>query len=259
MTKGFSLVELSIVLVILGLLTGGILTGQTLIRASELRAVTAEFQSQQSAINTFRNKYFAIPGDLRNATDFWGTFGTGGCPTGSGVGTQTCDGDGDGRLTQPAAAAQAGEVFLFWQHLANANLIEGAFNGIAGAADNAHHIAGVNAPRSKLDSGCWGTTWWGTQSGSPSAFDGEYRHVIALGKQGTGSFCGAQVGTEIMRAEEAWNIDTKLDDGRPGTGLVVAHKQTAKVNCTTSDNGATAEYALTNSAIGCTLIIRAGY
>lgn len=59
---GFSLVELSIVLVILGLLTGGILGGQSLIKAAELRAVTTELDAFQTATNTFRQKYFALPG-----------------------------------------------------------------------------------------------------------------------------------------------------------------------------------------------------
>ena len=72
MRAAFSLVELSIVLVILGLLTGGILTGQNLIRAAELRSVVTEFQTYQTAVMTFRDKYFALPGDMTNATDFWG-------------------------------------------------------------------------------------------------------------------------------------------------------------------------------------------
>ena len=55
--RGFSLVELSIVLVILGLLTGGILTGQTLIRAAELRSVTTEFQRFQAATNAAQRHY----------------------------------------------------------------------------------------------------------------------------------------------------------------------------------------------------------
>ena len=53
MTKAFSLVELSIVLVILGLLTGGILAGQNLIRAAELRSVITEFKTYQTAVMTF--------------------------------------------------------------------------------------------------------------------------------------------------------------------------------------------------------------
>ena len=72
MRSGFSLVELSIVLVILGLLTGGILAGQNLIRAAELRSVTTQFQNYHAAVMTFRDKYFALPGDMANAEDFWG-------------------------------------------------------------------------------------------------------------------------------------------------------------------------------------------
>ncbi|MBY6117485.1 prepilin-type N-terminal cleavage/methylation domain-containing protein [Mameliella alba] len=71
--SGFSLVELSIVLVILGLLIGGVLTGQNLIRAAELRSVMTEFKTYQTAVMTFRDKYFALPRDMTNATDFfWG-------------------------------------------------------------------------------------------------------------------------------------------------------------------------------------------
>ena len=83
MKNGFSLVELSIVLVILGLLTGGILGGQALIRAAELRAATTESQRYLAAINSFRDKYFALPGDMAIATRFWGvsTACSGGQPT----------------------------------------------------------------------------------------------------------------------------------------------------------------------------------
>jgi prepilin-type N-terminal cleavage/methylation domain-containing protein len=63
----FSLVELSIVLVILGLLVGGVLSGQALIRASEMRSITAQANQYRAAIYSFRDKYFAIPGDMANA------------------------------------------------------------------------------------------------------------------------------------------------------------------------------------------------
>ncbi|MGB1539971.1 MAG: prepilin-type N-terminal cleavage/methylation domain-containing protein, partial [Rickettsiales bacterium] len=57
MNRGFSLVELSIVLVILGLLTGGILGGQSLIRAAEMRAIATEYDAWKTAVNVFKDKY----------------------------------------------------------------------------------------------------------------------------------------------------------------------------------------------------------
>src|SRR3569833_319215 len=68
----FTLVELSIVLVILGLLDGGVHTGQSLIRAAELRSVTTQYQRFLTAVQTFRDKYFALPGDMTNAHSYWG-------------------------------------------------------------------------------------------------------------------------------------------------------------------------------------------
>lgn len=88
MKHGFSLVELSIVLVILGLLTGGILAGQSLIRAAELRSVSTEQSRWVTAANSFRDKYFALPGDFRDATKFWNLQVSGsGCTSSSGVAT----------------------------------------------------------------------------------------------------------------------------------------------------------------------------
>lgn len=143
----FSLVELSIVLVILGLLTGGILTGQSLIRASELRAVTTEYQRYATAVQAFRDKYFALPGDMPNATRFWGvqhaTLAT--CQTTASTTALTCDGNGDGNI------GYTYEIFRAWQHLANACLIEGTYNGIDGGAGAGYDpILGVNVPRSKM-------------------------------------------------------------------------------------------------------------
>ena len=105
MRHGFSLVELSIVLVILGLLTGGILAGQSLVRASELRAVSSEYQRYATAMHAFRDKYFAIPGDMTNATKFWGDDATA-CADGAVAdGTPgTCNGNGNGILTAGAAS-----------------------------------------------------------------------------------------------------------------------------------------------------------
>lgn len=95
--RGFSLVELSIVLVILGLLVGGVLAGQSLIKAASARKTLAWNTGMQTNFNTFRDKYFALPGDMTNATDFWGRSTAAGVCTGqpgTPSATGTCNGDG---------------------------------------------------------------------------------------------------------------------------------------------------------------------
>src|SRR6202011_3322528 len=66
--QGFTLIELSIVLVIIGLIVGGILVGQDLIKAAEVRAQISQIDKYNSAVNTFRAKFQSIPGDMAVAT-----------------------------------------------------------------------------------------------------------------------------------------------------------------------------------------------
>jgi hypothetical protein len=119
------------VLIILGLLIGGILGGQSLIKASELRALVTEQEKYQIAFNNFREKYNALPGDFTKATAFWGTAAN--CPGTAAQGTTdgtTCDGDGNGEIDY--YYANSNEAFRAWQHLSNAGLIEGTYNGVRG-------------------------------------------------------------------------------------------------------------------------------
>ena len=145
MRKGFSLVELSIVLVILGLLVGGVLSGQSLIRAAELRSVSNDLSRYAAAAQTFRDKYFAIPGDMPNATSFWGSAGgannDAACQAAQTTAAATCNGDGNGDLLNNNGES---EPYLFWKHLANAGLIEGSYSGI-----NAQTL-GITVPPSKV-------------------------------------------------------------------------------------------------------------
>ncbi len=260
--KGFSLVELSIVLVILGLLTGGILTGQNLIRAAELRSITTEYQAYQAAVNTFRDKYFALPGDMTNAGDFWGmadTSGTGGeCgdpQNDTGIGTQTCNGNGDGAVAITSLAANSYEAFRFWQHLSNAGLIEGSFTGVNDPTQHAQEgaILGENIPRGKISGSGYFITNLGIQSASTGYFDGEYGNVFHFGAD---TSSGPSVYYPLLRPEEMWNVDTKIDDGRPGFGKFRGFKSTAShtPNCTTTASKDTSEYNLANSSILCSAI-----
>jgi prepilin-type N-terminal cleavage/methylation domain-containing protein len=253
MQKAFSLVELSIVLVILGLLTGGILAGQSLIRAAELRSVVSEYQRYISASQSFRDKYFALPGDMPNAVRFWGPQ-AGGTVDGAdstcdalvtpSTGTATCNGNGDGDIsTHPSP-----ERTRFWQHMANAGLIEGSYNGVGGSPYILQ--GGVNVPKPRAAS-IWavfhyrdyGINGFSNVATTPTLFIG-----------------GATIDTisnalPAFRPEEVWNIDTKLDDGRPAYGKVVMPNQNlaSTAGCITTNAAATADYVLTNSDLACNL------
>ncbi len=255
MRHGFSLVELSIVLVILGLLVGGVLTGQSLIRAAELRSVTTEFSKYQAAVNTFRDKYFTIPGDMTNATSFWGaahaTPGT--CLTTAGTGTQTCNGNGDGRIVFGAAASQRSEPFMFWQHLANAGLIEGSYNGFVGSTDAFDAIPGINIPKSKLSNAAWSS--WYYDGTDTNRFNISAANVMEFGTDAG----GGGPGTPALRPEEAWNLDTKIDDGIPARGKVIVNFWNNNCTNASSNTNYAAAYRLTTTSVECALFVINGF
>lgn len=250
--RGFSLVELSIVLVILGLLTGGILAGQSLIRAAELRKVSTQYSVYYTAMQSFRDKYFAIPGDMANATSFWGaadpTPAT--CKTTPSVDTKTCNGDGNGNITQGSVGSN--ERFRFWQHLANAGLIEGSYRGVGGGSGSEANE--TNSPISIANS-YWFIYWIGPLSGNTQMFDGVYSNTLQFG----GFVSGQDPNAPVLSPSDAWNIDTKSDDGKPGTGKILIRATGGLATCTdtsTSSAGATANYLLVNTGNNCALVFR---
>jgi prepilin-type N-terminal cleavage/methylation domain-containing protein len=248
--KAFSLVELSIVLVILGLLIGGILSGQSLIRASELRAVVTEYNRYYTATQTFRDKYFALPGDMTNATAFWGKDNTN-CAgnTGTNATPGTCNGNGDGLMTVAGGASTTGETYRFWQHLALSGLIEGTYSGQAGPLDAWDMVQGVNIPRSKLNNGSWGVRdYWAATSGDVTLFVTQYGNWMQMGADTNTDNAAA-----VLKPEEAWNIDTKLDDGKPGQGKVLARHWGSCTNAS-SETDVTTTYKLDSSSIACVLV-----
>ncbi|MCK0197383.1 prepilin-type N-terminal cleavage/methylation domain-containing protein [Ancylobacter sp. 6x-1] len=246
--NGFSLVELSIVLVILGLLTGGILVGQSLIRVAELRSVTADMSRYLSAFHAFRDRYMAAPGDMTNATQFWGSVTSDGasCPNGLGTGTHTCDGNGNNRLDTSDGVYYEGT--RFWQHLANAGLIEGSYTGVVGTSPR--FVIGENHPAGKLSN----TAFRATAFGGATYGTG---YTVVWGPQtnaGIGFFFGygASATGPALAPQEAWNIDAKLDDGKPDFGTVQGGGENANSACYTAFPSP-GDYNLTDSNVLCAL------
>ena len=249
--SAFSLVELSIVLVILGLLTGGILAGQSLIRAAELRSVSTEYSRYATANRTFRDKYFALPGDMPNATAFWGKDNTN-CASDSGTASAsgTCNGNNNSFVDAATAASATGEMTQFWKQLALAGLVEGSYSGLAGSGGIYHMLPGTNSPISKIAMATWipDSAGVGYYAGSATLYAGNYGNAFDFGGASTN---GAD--TAILKPEEAWIIDTKMDDGKPGTGLLVIRHRTTCANSSSATDFAST-YNLTDDTKRCALI-----
>lgn len=239
--NAFSLIELSIVIVILGLLIGGVLAGQSLIRAAALRSVGIDYQKFTSAVQQFQNEFAALPGDMANAQSYWGvahaTPAT--CVTTQGTGTQTCNGNGDGLI---AVSTGSAETFRFWQHLVNAGLLVGNYTGVR-SATNVNSSTAANVPSSKIATGLWSVINWGTFTGNGLYFNGDYLNSLILGSVTTDNYPASG----LLRPDEMYNVDRKMDDGKPGTGSILAIRYTT---CTTTSDPAafaTAEYALSST------------
>ncbi len=200
-TVGFTLIELSIVLVIIGLVIGGVLVGRDLIQSSYIRATVSQYEKYNSAVNTFRTKYNCLPGDCANATDF-GFSG---------------NGDGDGFIGQCRTktsckypADRTGENIRLWLHLNSANLIsDPQFEYYASGP--AAKIVGYNPYGINLGWGIITQVKFDSTLGS-GAFNG---HAFTLG-----------AGRPNIQYERGYKpsdiaaIDSKIDDGLPTSGIM---------------------------------------
>lgn len=256
MQRAFSLVELSIVLVILGLLVGGILAGQSLIRASELRSVATEIHRYTTAAHAFRDKYFALPGDFIDATRVWGRQSTtGNCLTNSAAAVNTsgtCDGDGDGTIRSGATASNTYEIYQYWRQLALAGLIEGNYSGYATAVHGLEAVPGTNVPGSRLSGAGTSVRYQdATYLGDSRNYQMDYGNHYIIGAPTTG-VSSALTSNGVMKAEEVWNIDTKIDDGRPAYGRLTVVGWTL---CTTSNSKTSfnSQYQLDEPSVSCNL------
>tara|TARA_B100001123_G_scaffold445402_1_gene596894 strand:+ start:813 stop:1592 length:780 start_codon:yes stop_codon:yes gene_type:complete len=244
--QGFSLVEISVVLIIIALVVGGIMTGKHLLRASQIRSVATEYQLYRSASQQFIETYKAHPGDFTQATDYWGSMTncTGASP--SGTGTQTCNGNGSRMIELPSAAGRVGESFTFWQHLSNAGLITGRFTGKAGPGNLQEAILEVNIPDSKVTDAGWHVRLYGN-AGDTTHFATQNDNLFMYGRP-------TIYGTSwpALTPKEAWSIDTKLDDGLPGQGFVIAYLRDTCTNSTSATDYAST-YLLSETDVACAL------
>ena len=184
---GFTLVEIAIVLVIIGLLLGGILKGQEMITQAKIKNVINDFNGITAAVTSYQDRYRAIPGDDQGANARWVTQAP---AAGSGDGIVAGLYNANNTAGTGGAPVAAAESNLFWQHLRIAGFIAGPTTGLGSGSPPPNATGGLIG----VETGVGGTNGLG--------------------------FTSLIMCTSNLPDKVAIAVDTQADDGNPVTGQV---------------------------------------
>ena len=231
---GFTLVELAIVLVIIGLIVGGVLVGQDLIKAATMRKAITEINEVEAGVGTFRAKYNDLPGDLKNPGSYFAAV-TNANPAVLGLG------NGDGLIqsvttagggTQTASLGVSGENGVFFYEIAQAGYIKEAMTHV--------DMADVTTSQANINLGTFRTSVLGGGTMIAPTSAGGRNYLVLTGQASAVAAAGIAPMTPGVTPLQAGDIDSKLDDGVPTTGGVVSISRTAPVAATVAGGHATA-------------------
>ena len=218
--SGFTLVEIAIVLVIIGLLLGGVLKGQELINSAKVKNMINDFRTVSSLVYSYQDRFKAFPGD-QDLTQLQSAFGTSAiikdCTTTAGTcakGNARLDGDWnstDKAAFPTVAAALQHETYVFWQHVRLANLATGATD-----------TADANYSPKNADGGPLGVESGLDSAGAAAPF--------IVGMRGSFYVCSGGILGRYVR-----QIDTTMDDGNTAGGNVRAVANTATASTRTTN------------------------
>lgn len=223
--KGFTLIEIAIVLVIIGLLLGGVLKGQELINTARVRALNNSVDGITAAWFSFQDRYRAFPGDY--------TQGDVNLPN------VTQNGDGNGLVDTDAERA------MVWVHLQAAGYITGGYdNNAATVAADDYACVVANCPDNGFGAGM--NLSYGTEiRGGAAAVDS---HELITGRG---------IPVEVIA-----ELDRKVDDGEPVTGAMqlglggAGGWAAAASDLCRRDNGGVEVYQLQAPSSNCAAVFR---
>ena len=196
MRRGFTLVEISIVLVIIGLLIGGILVAQSMIETARIQSQIRQLEQFDIAISNFHQRYNSLPGDTRLMTLSGATTG-----------------DGDG-LIEGTGFFNTQEMHNVWKHLSQSSILQDVYTN----TPNSFSV-GTHSPKLII------SAYSGGELGVA------VRSIAGLNKNYY-TFIGSKINPTLtfyneIHPNESVALDTKIDDGNGNTGIFVARKRSS--------------------------------
>jgi len=208
---GFTLIEIAVVLVIIGLLLGGVMKGQELINSAKVKNLATDFRNIPVFIYTYQDKFRALPGDDASAT----THVSGVSASGGTLGNGIIEGKWNDTTT-------ASEAFVFWQHVRLAGLLSGSTDTTASS------YIPTNATNGKV----------GIQSGTATVANAVIKDPSGVAIRGTHVICSDNIAGKFVK-----QLDITLDDGNTAGGMMMAVPAGSALSTT-----ATATSAMDDSA-----------
>jgi prepilin-type N-terminal cleavage/methylation domain-containing protein len=202
--SGFTLIELAIVLVIIGLLLGGVLKGQELINSAKVKNMATDFRNIPIYIYGYQDKFRKLPGDDDAATTNVNA---------------TTNGNGNGALEGSwfNTLATTSEAYRFWQHVRLANLAPGPTDP-----------TNADWRPTNADGGRIGIMAGTRDTATAAMLDGSGNAI-------TGSFVICSQG---ILGKYVTQLDVNIDDGNSATGSMLASETNTPALALTAETGA---------------------
>lgn len=217
MKKGFTLVEMSIVILIIALLSGAVISGRSLLDSYKKQTVLSDLKKVEVAYYKFTQKYESMPGDMDDATRFW---------------PSTTNGDGNESIGYNGLSDGVGglslEPLFFWQQLDLSKILEGfGSDGAFVPGAGAYRING-NVPSGPYSNSFYEVYSWWSAGGEKVANANLVLNTYQPLKNGSN--------VPVVPSEDAYFLDKKIDDGYGNSGKIAISTGTegwslAAANC----------------------------
>jgi prepilin-type N-terminal cleavage/methylation domain-containing protein len=265
--SAFSLIELSIVLIIIGLLVAGITGGASLIKSSELRSAIGEARAYQVAVNGFYSQYNYLPGDYATAIAGAAASST---STAAYSGAASSGQNGKIEYNTASVATLLSESTAAWDQLIKTGTIDSTLR-LTLAAPTTAQVAGTNMPASKVSKSGWhfdyriavgaGFDYTSTVNEGVAAAPAYQNVVVLTGQTAGGGGSLASSGTALstlvngstnlatasITGPDALSIDTKIDDSFANAGKVRGLNPGNTTGCYTASGSKNVAYIVFSS------------